>query len=378
MSQPLFLLGSHLARPEIWLTLVVLLAFGCNLLGWKREQPLLDVIAGLLTILAVEIHQNGAVFAIGLAVTYLARYGRTVLRQPNSLAFFGVSSIGALVYLYRNLGGLLPAHTGGDATILGVTSSHSIPLLSSSPVQWIINELVRYLVYFGNEPLGALLLGFGVLGALGRRDTTDRSLFAWLLGSAVAMMLLISHRLETYLLPLLSVGTLLTGRAMAELFQRQESWGRQVVMLILGVLALPLLLLLGKNDPSQPVRLQLELQQTVPCKRILGPNEYWLAFTNCDYRSWDVVSHYRHIRGISFDESMAAIHPDYLLIDNYTVLNKLREDFQTGGTTGSYYVMPQADFERFLAEKTTLVHWITTPGHGTIQVRKVHWDDTRP
>lgn len=374
LTQPLFLLGSHMARPEIWLALVVLLALGCSVLGWKRNQPLWDVAAALLAVLSVEIHQNGAVFAVGLAASYLARYGRTVLRQPGSLAFLGVSLLGALAYLYRHPGWLLPVQGGGNANaLLGTHSSHSVPLLSSNPVEWVLNELVRYLLYFGNEPLGALLFGLAIAAALRRRGTADRLLLAWWLGSAVAMMLLVSHMLETYLLPMLSVGALLVGRGMAELVRQEEPWGRQVVALTFGVLSLPLLLTLGESGANQTAQLQRELQQSVPCQRILGPNQYWLAFTDCDYRSWDVVSHYHHLHGMSFDESMTAIRPDYLLIDS-TIVEKLREDLDVGGRTGSYYALPRADFQRFLDHQTTLIRWLALPDQGTIQIRRVHWE----
>jgi hypothetical protein len=70
---------------------------------------------------------------------------------------------------------------------------------------------------------------------------------------------------------------------------------------------------------------------------------------------------------------MAAIRPDYLLIDD-TVLGKLRADFDTGGTTGSYYAMPEADFERFLDEQTKIIGGINVPGYGTVQIREVWWE----
>jgi 4-amino-4-deoxy-L-arabinose transferase-like glycosyltransferase len=373
LTQPLFLLGSHLARPEIWLALVVLLALGCSVLGWKRNQLAWDVVAGLLAVLAVEIHQNGTVFAVGLAVAYLVRYGRAVLRQRGSLAFYGTSLLGMMAYLYRHVDWLLPDQGSGSAGGFGAHASHSMPLLSDNPLQWVVNELVRYLLYFGKEPLAALLLGLGIAAALRRRGMADRVLLAWLAGSALAMMLLVSHKLETYLLPMLSVGALLVGHGMADLLEREGARGRQAVALTFGVLALPLLLTLGESGTNQTAQLQRELQAAVPCERILGPNRYWLAFSDCDFRSWDVVSHYHHLRGTSFEESMAAIRPDYLLIDS-TIVSKLRDDFEMGSQAGSYYALPREDFQRFLDERTTLVRWIATPAHDAIQVREVHWD----
>ncbi len=373
VTQPLFLLGSHLARPEIWLTLTVLMSLGFSLLGWKRNQPLWDVAAAVLAVLSAEIHQNGIVFAIGLATTYLIHYGRAAVRHRSSRAFFTTGLLGGLWYVLRNAGWLLPFGGIVGSGALGTNASHSLPVLSANPLRWIVNELVRYLLYFGNDPLAALLLGLGIAAALRRRGTADRILLAWLAGSALAMMLLVSHMIETYLLPFLSVGALLVGHGMADLLRPEDRWGRQATAITFAVLTLPLLLTLGESGINGSTQLQRELRQNVPCRRILGPNQYWLAFAGCDYRSWDVISHDHHLRGASFEEIMASLRPDYLLIDG-TIVRKLREDFEMGGQTGSYYALPRADFQRFLDERTTLVRWLATPAQDTVQIRKVHWE----
>lgn len=372
--QPLFLLTSHLARPEIWLALVALLALKCSLLGWKRNQPLWDVAAALLAVLSLDIHKNGAVFAIGLAATYVARYGRTVLQQRNSLAFIGTSLVGVSVYFYRNAESLLRLFStqGSGGSALSSATSHSIPLLSGNPLYWLLNELARYAWYFGHDQMGALLLGFAIAAALRRRTEADRLLLVWLLGSAIGTMLLVSRRFELYLLPMVSVGILLVGRGMADLLQRPEPWGRRAMVFTLTVLMLPLLLIVGEGATGNAARLERELRESVPRERILGSNRYWLAFTGCDYRSLDVVNHYHHTYGFSLEESMAAIRPDYLIFDE-TIEAQLQEDFGTGGDMMDYYALPRADFERFLDDHTTLVRLLIIPGYGTIQIRQVHW-----
>jgi 4-amino-4-deoxy-L-arabinose transferase-like glycosyltransferase len=372
--QPLFLMASHLVRPEIWLALVVMLALECSLLGWKRSQPLWDVAAALLTVLSLEIHQNGAVFAVGLAATYVPRYGRTVLRERNSLAFLGTSLLGALMYLCRSAGWLprlFAAQSGVGSNMLGGATPHSIPLLSSNPLCWFLNEVARYAWYFGHDQMGALLLGFAVGAALRRRTGADRLLLAWLLGSAVAMMLLVSRTFELYLLPMISVGTLFVGRGMAALLQHPEPWGRRAMLFTLTVLMLPLPLMVSTNI-YDPAELHRELRESVPCARILGLNRYWLAFTECDYRSFDVINHYHHTHGFSFEESMAALRPEYLVFDE-TIEEKLQENFGPGGDMIDYYGLPRAEFERFLDNHTTPLRLLIVPGYGTIQIRQVHW-----
>lgn len=370
--QQLFLLGSHVARPEIWLTLVVLLAFGCSLLGWKHKQPLWDVAAALLAVLSLEIHQNGVVFVIGLAATYLARHGRRVLRHRGSLAFVGTGLVGALVYFYRHPGWVLPGQ--GSGGLLGGTGSHSIPLLSMNPLCWVLNELARYVSYFGRDQIAALLLGFGIGIALHRRSEADNVLLAWLLGSAIALMLLVNRLFELYLFPLISVGMLFAGRGLADLLQHPDARRRQAVAFILfTVLTLPLLLMFSVSLADHTARMQRQLRETIPCQRILGPNQYWLAFTDCHYRSFDVINHYHHVQGLSFTESMAAIRPDYLIVDE-TLERKLHEGFGSGGDMMGYYALPRAEFEQFLEKHTSIVRLLIVPGYGTIQIRQVHWE----
>ena len=370
--QPLFLLTSHLVRPEIWLALVVMLALECSLLGWKHNQPLWDTAAALLAVLSLEIHQNGAVFAIGLAATYLVHYGLAVWYRPGGLCFFSTGLLGALVYLYRFVRGLALSQSSGAVSLLSGNSSHTIPLLSSNPIHWLLKEAARYVIYFGKDPMGALLLGLAIGLALRRRTETDRLLLAWLLGSAIALMLLVSRGVELYLLPMLSVSNLLVGRGMVDLLQHPAPWAREVIALTFGVLMLPLLLLVGSSIAKDTTQVLRELQQSVPCERILGPNQYWLAFTECDYRSFDAISHYHHIHGLSLEESLSAIQPDYLIIDN-SIEVKLQEDFGAGGNIISYYLLPRSDFQRFLDDHTTLLRLLTVPGYGTIQIRRVHW-----
>jgi len=375
--QPLFLTASHLARPEIWLALTALLALQCSLLGWRRKQALWDVTAALLTVLSLEIHQNGAVFAVGLIATYVARYGRRVFRQKSTLAFAGAGLLGTLAYFLRRGSALLrwlqvqPSSAGVSRAV-----SHSIPLLARNPAYWLLSEAARYLLYFGRDQVGALLLGVGIATALRRRRGADRVLLSWLLGSAIGMALLVSRRFELYLLPMMSVGALLVGRGMEDLLERPGRWRRQAIVFILAVLMLPLPLIAVGSAAASPSQLHQELRGSIPCGRIVGPNQYWLAFTDCDYRSLDVVNHYHHTHGFSFEESMASVRPDYLILDE-TIEPKLQGDFGTGGTMIDYYALPRGELERFLDEHTTIAHLLIVRGYGTIQIRQVHWE-TRP
>ncbi|MFC2015655.1 ArnT family glycosyltransferase [Chloroflexota bacterium] len=370
--QPLFLYGSHMVRPEIWVALLALMALGCSLLGWKRNQPLWDVCAALVTVVSLDIHPNAAVFAAGLAASYLARYGRTVWRQRNALAFAAIVFTGAAYYLFRRYGLWLTAPAPAGGRMPGIQGSHPIPILSRNPLHWILNEVVRYTSYFGHDQMGALLLGFAVAAAIRRRSQTDRLLLAWLLGSALGLMLLVSRSFELYLLPMVSVGALLVGNGMDRLLQHKDKWGRRAVLFTILVLMLPLLLMLPGASSDNDKVLQRELQESVPCARILGPNQYWLAFSDCEYRSFDLVSHYHHLHGLSVAEAMTEVQPDYLIMDA-TVEAKLQEDFRAGGDMMGYYALPQDDVERFLDDRTTLTRVLTVPGYGPIQIRQVHW-----
>ena len=98
-----------------------------------------------------------------------------------------------------------------------------------------------------------------------------------------------------------------------------------------------------------------------------------VAFTDCEYRALDVISHYHHRHGYSFEEAMTVARPDYLILDE-TLEPVLQDDFGTAGDMIGYFALPRAEYERFLQERTTLVRLFTLPGYGTIQIWQVHWE----
>ena len=369
-TQPIFQIGSHLTRPEIWLAVFVILSLTLSIHGWKKNQPRWDLIAALLAVIAVDIHQNGIVFAIGLAASYFPRYGRQLFLQKNALAFAIPALTGAMWYIYRYRETFFPT-SNEDIDILGASSSHALPILTTGPGQWALDEFVRYLMYFGNEPFAAFLFGIGMLYALTLHDENDRILLVWLISSVLTMMLLVSHKLETYLIPTMSILAMLTGRWMSHLIKQAGIGGRQLVAICFAALIFPLVLKLGTHNMDNQETLHAQLRSQVPCEHILGPNQYWFAFSNCEYRSWDVVNHYHHVQGSTFKESIAALQPNYVLIDD-TVTAKLSYEFGRGGNTGSYYALPSEDYQSFIDTQTSLVTTLSVPGMRTVQIRKVH------
>ncbi len=369
--QPLFLAGSHLNRPEIWLLLFSALALSASLRGWRRKQPLWDALAAVLAVLSVEIHQHGAVFAIALAATYIARHGRYVCRQRGAWAFASVAGIGGVTYVYRHVGQFISAEAAERA--FGAGTSHAIPLLSDHPVVWIIREMVRYSYFVSSDQLGALLLALGILLAVRRMTSADRVLLAWLAVAALTMALFVNRVFDVYLLPMVGMAILLAGCAAAELLGHAAKIARQAVLVTIAVLLVPVLGFAADGLRGDPMALQHELSATVPCQRILAPNQFWFAFTDCDYRSFDLISHYHHLQGLSLGEAMAEIRPDYVIVDE-TVEPKLGEDFEIAADVFSYYKLPRDEYERFLDERTSLVRLFTLPGRGAIQVRRVSWE----
>ncbi len=365
--QTVFLVSSHMSRPEVWLLLAAMLALAASLVGWRREQPLWDALAAVLAVGSVEIHQHGAVFAVALASTYLARYGRRAWREPGALYFGVVAGLGGSLVLVRTFG------PGGQNAMsaLGLGTSHSVPLFSSHPLSWPLKELGRYVAYFADAQLDALLIGLAVLLAVRRRTISDRIALSWLAGAAIGMMLLVSRVFIVYLLPMAGVAALLVGRGLAEVLELPGKWARQSVVLTVGVMLLPVLAQAAARA-EDPMALQLELREEVACGRVLAPNQYWLAFRDCDFRSFDQVSHYHHVHGHSIEEAMAAIQPDYLIVDE-SIQRKLGDDFGAGGDMYTYYQMPESEFQQFLDERTLLVHSVIVPGRGAAEVREVAW-----
>ncbi len=81
----------------------------------------------------------------------------------------------------------------------------------------------------------------------------------------------------------------------------------------------------GHAEP--PERLYAYLRRTVPrTSRVMGPGRYWLGLTDRDYRSlvlpFMLSNHKYNADAVSFDQAMAAVAPQIVLVDRYN------EEFQ--------------------------------------------------
>ncbi len=362
----LFVYTSHQHRPEIWLGLAVLLALNASVRGWRSRQPLWDVLAAVLAGLSLEIHQHGAMFALALAATYFALYGRRIWRSPNALAFALTAAAGLGLYVWRNPWVIESLMSIGSENAGAVGGSHYVPLLALNPLAWPLHGILRYVQYFAAYDQMWLLLLVAALAMARDRDTGHRLLLTWLIGAALAMTLLVGRLWDIYLLPMICVAALLLGQAGLPLLAYPSRQVRRAAAAVVIVLLLPLLSN-GLPPNRSALAVQQELQAAVPCRRILAPNQHWFAFTGCDFQSVTLINHYHRQYDLSLTEAMETIRPDYFILDR-SVYKNLGEEFGQGSDAQSYYAMPEAEMRRFLQEHGTLERMIND-----IQIYRIDW-----
>ena len=129
--------ASHYARQDIMLALFVVSAYGLALWSFKNNRWWGHLLAGFLVGVAVDVHQNAVLFAAGLAALYLFNYKKNALRQP---ALWWCALGGLLGLLEYAAIHILPnpqAYLAVYSTDLSGTGSHTLPILSLNPYDWL-------------------------------------------------------------------------------------------------------------------------------------------------------------------------------------------------------------------------------------------------
>ncbi len=174
ISNP-FLVATHTLRPDIQ---VVTMVLGALLLAersadrGRRRAGLLAFLAGLLLALVVDTHPNGAAFFPLVVLVYPLRQGwRAFLRRREVWLFGGGMVVAAAYYLSVRF---VPDPAGFTAAMgYWVGVDKALPAARAAgagggPLAklggMIVNEVLRYQDYFGEEPLELAVIVVGLLG----------------------------------------------------------------------------------------------------------------------------------------------------------------------------------------------------------------------
>lgn len=379
LSAP-FTQASHYIRPDIMLAVAVMAAFGVAHKALTEDRWWPHLLAGGLLGFGLDIHQNAALFGLGLIAMYAARYGRRIFRQRGTWLCAAGGLAGIIYYLAAHI---LPNPTAYSALMGFVaTTTDRPPIFTLDPVLWIkalVHEIGRY--HFFENTLDFVLIGASFAFLAVRRERSDRLLLAFLAASFAGFVLIAGNKNDIYAVLfypffLLMVAETLVSllRAGSGLEPRRVFVGALVLLVLAGSgirFARPLV----QNRDYDYYAVTDRIRAVAPAgSRIMGTPFWWLGLADYDYRSSLSLTYYHHFAGYTLDEGLQALKPDIVIID--PLLRGMRvnqEEFpQEHGF--QIYNLPNAAFERFLAERGTKVKEFSDPWHGRFEIYAIRWD----
>jgi 4-amino-4-deoxy-L-arabinose transferase-like glycosyltransferase len=130
-----FLVSSHMARPDIMGAAYGYLAIALYLN--HRGRSWISASAGLLAVLAFEIHGNGAFFTPVILGLFLIDHGRQLLRQCTFWAFILGCLAGGGIYLATHV--LLYPETYRAVMVSVYAEAYRPPILTLNPAElWVV------------------------------------------------------------------------------------------------------------------------------------------------------------------------------------------------------------------------------------------------
>ncbi len=217
-SNLVWLTGSHIGRPDMWITLAIWLAFLLIILARRRKSGWLAFCAGLAAALTAFVHLPGVVFCIAVGLWWLLDWP-TAWQERRLLALFIAGGlVGGIIYVAIEV---LPA-TSAYLKALGAISDAEY----ASP--WAILYDQQYAFFLAN-PMQAILLWGALLWALYSGGQARRmAIITTLL--AVGLAVVVSYK-NIYYQVLYTPGIILA----FALVLRRVSWPRAIAVATLIV-----------------------------------------------------------------------------------------------------------------------------------------------
>lgn len=291
---------SHVARPEMWLTLAIWSGVALLALAQRRNSALLAFAGGLVLALSTELHLFGVMYCliIGIWRLSLVRSWRTERMQIIMLIGGGIC--GALIFASYHL---LP---DPQAFILGFNNERGI---SSDKIAELLVR--RYEPYFNANPVEFIfLIGASLYAVIVAREPARMGLIALLCFVVYAVVITDSNMYYPMVwLPSLILLTAYTIRSM--------KWSTQVVMavLLISIACVTFLrvrehVVADWND--QALRALEAAGAHIPTDgTVVGQALLYLGLRNEQFISYAyVISHYPEDDGLS---GLPVIRPCYLI-----------------------------------------------------------------
>ena len=376
----IFLQASHYARVDIFLACAVTSALYLFVIGVQDNKRWAFFASGLIGGLSVDIHMNGALFAISLVVLFVVVFGRKVLRTRHAWYFAGGAVLAGIYYLGVHIAPYPSTYFEISRGWQG--SMMRPPLVTLNPMvilQSLVNEIGRY--HFYEYSLDFALIGASILFCIARRQKADRILVMFVGVAFLLFVLLIQAKHDIYAILFYPFFLLLVAETLISLLREgrrlepQRLFAGAILALFVFNSALHIARPIAANRDYDYYEVTNHVRRVIPAgARVAGLPHWWLGLSDFDYRSIMNLTYYHFFNDYSLTQGMEAIRPQYLIVD--TGLRGLLMD-QVGFTTKpgfSMYDLPRGEFEAFLAQRGHKIDGFVNPWHGIFEIYEIHWN----
>lgn len=350
-----FAFSSHLARHDI---LAAAAGWSAVSIFFLARSRWMDVAAGLMVMVGVEMHPNAAIFGVVLVVLALLDDAD---RTKRAMAITAGGLIGLVGFASIHI---LPNPESYSAVnTLAFAESHVPPVLSGSLDAIVQSFTGKVLVLESLYPfVGGMgwLLAVAVFGSLAALYTSrvekERRLALMAILVLVSFGILVRNTQLYYMIliaPAISLVLSVGAVRLVKLRQRM-AWRR-------GALTIVAAMLIGLAWPAfgfvlsfrnEFDRVSRDVVSTLePSETVMGAQNYWFAAPNTDWRSWESLVYHRRMEpGSTVREAFVELDPDVLVVDSQ-LRSFVVEDRTRGGFVGALS-LPADEFHDVLARGT--------------------------
>ncbi len=375
-----FLQASHYARVDIFLACAVTTALYLFVVGVQDNKRWAFFAAGLVIGLSVDIHMNGALFALSLATLFVIAFGRKVFRSRHTWYFAAGAVLAVIYYLVVHI-------APNPATYFQISrgwqgSMMLPPLAGLNPItilKSLINEIGRY--HFYEYGLDFALIGASVLFFVARRSKADRMILTFVGTAFLLFVLLVQGKHDIYAILFYPLFLLMVAETFVSLLRESQRLSSQ--RLFIGAL-LALFMLNSTVHIARPVYANLgynyydvtaRIKSAIPAgARVAGLPNWWLGMTDYDYRSIMSLTYYHFFNGYSLTQSLEKMRPAYIIVDSSLEGILVDEGYFSSQPGFAMYDLPRKEFEDFLSQRGTKVDEFTNQWHGQFEIYQIHWD----
>ena len=373
-----FLVSSHMVRPDI-----IGAAFGYAAIALYfnnlRSRWWVSSFAGLLAVLAFEIHANGAFFIPAILTLFLIDHGRHLLKQRTFWFFCLGGLVGGCIYLVIHV--LLYPETYRAIMVSVYAKAYLPPILMMNPA-----ELWQGMAYYWQFMLTRYVLLFPVvilalLKLLRRRSETDKTFFTLVVVVLTSYAWWVRWKFvyyEIYFVPPLQI---LLASYLLDFIRRPRlnTWVYRSAFVFIWTAYLSISLVniapavLNNQYPAYEQVQQRVDQSIQPGDTILASNIYWLGLSEHPYYSIDQISFDRWFDPSSTLEiNLNRIRPDIFIYDGQA--RQYTTDNSSGWPYAGYIYIPKTELETFLAKHATVVD-VFNGVYGLTEIYRIHWEN---